>query len=184
MARFSRLINNSINLKLLANRTLIPVAKRHYSICVLCENSLFNETSRVLSNNHRKCKKNFCVSLLPSDCIRGISTIINALITFYLSCSLILLVVDAGSTRSIHLTKSLLRKNYYDILGVTKNAAAKDIKKSYYQLAKKYHPDTNKNDPDAPKKFQEVSEAYEVRSTDTIELKIKMLIFPRISCRF
>jgi DnaJ homolog subfamily A member 3 len=60
------------------------------------------------------------------------------------------------------LSNSLLRKNYYDILGVSKNCAAKDIKKAYYQLAKKYHPDTNK-EPDASKKFQEVSEAYEVR---------------------
>lgn len=44
---------------------------------------------------------------------------------------------------------------------MSKNASAKDVKKSYYQLAKKYHPDTNK-DADASKKFQEVSEAYEV----------------------
>jgi len=38
----------------------------------------------------------------------------------------------------------------------------KDVKKAYYQLAKKFHPDTNKNDPETIKKFQEVSEAYEV----------------------
>ena len=46
---------------------------------------------------------------------------------------------------------------------MSKNAAPKDVKKAYYQLAKKYHPDTNK-ETDASKKFQEVSEAYEVRS--------------------
>ncbi|XP_032683453.1 protein tumorous imaginal discs, mitochondrial-like isoform X2 [Odontomachus brunneus] len=69
--------------------------------------------------------------------------------------------------RSIHLTNKLYAKrNYYEILGVSKNASAKDIKKAYYQLAKKYHPDTNKGDPDASKKFQEVSEAYEVLSDD------------------
>lgn len=69
--------------------------------------------------------------------------------------------------RAIHLTNRLLKKrNYYEILGVSKNASAKDIKKSYYQLAKKYHPDTNKGDPDANQKFQEVSEAYEVLSDD------------------
>jgi DnaJ family protein A protein 3 len=54
------------------------------------------------------------------------------------------------------------RKDYYEILGVPKNASAKEIKKSYYQLAKKYHPDTNKADSNSSKKFQEVSEAYEV----------------------
>lgn len=58
------------------------------------------------------------------------------------------------------------KKNYYELLGVSRNAAAKDIKKAYYQLAKKYHPDTNKNDPNAGKKFQEVSEAYEVLSDE------------------
>lgn len=45
---------------------------------------------------------------------------------------------------------------------MAKNSSVKDIKKSYYQLAKKYHPDTNK-DTDSSKKFQEVSEAYEVK---------------------
>ncbi|CAI0467813.1 unnamed protein product [Linum tenue] len=53
-------------------------------------------------------------------------------------------------------------KDYYDILGVSKNATQSDIKKSYYQLAKKFHPDSNKDDPEAQKKFQEVSKAYEV----------------------
>jgi DnaJ family protein A protein 3 len=57
--------------------------------------------------------------------------------------------------------------DYYEILGVAKNASAKDIKKAYYQLAKKYHPDTNNKDPEAQKKFQQVSEAYEVLSDET-----------------
>lgn len=61
---------------------------------------------------------------------------------------------------------SRLFKDYYSILGVPKNANGKDIKKAYYQLAKKYHPDTNKGEPAAMKKFQEVSEAYEVLSDD------------------
>lgn len=74
----------------------------------------------------------------------------------------------AISIRPIHLSQSLNRKkDYYEVLGISKNASAKDIKKAYYQLAKKYHPDTNKNDKDAQKKFQEVSEAYEILSDDS-----------------
>ena len=69
------------------------------------------------------------------------------------------------SSRLFHISRNLL-KDYYAILGVARNANQKDIKKAYYQLAKKYHPDTNKDDPTAAKKFQEVSEAYEVLSDD------------------
>lgn len=57
-----------------------------------------------------------------------------------------------------HLQKSR-HKDYYEILGVPRNADAKDIKKAYYKLAQKYHPDKNNGDKT---KFQEVSEAYEV----------------------
>lgn len=60
------------------------------------------------------------------------------------------------------------RVDYYKVLGVAKNASVKDIKKAYYQLAKKYHPDANKSDPEAPKKFQEVSEAYEVSQVHSL----------------
>lgn len=57
-----------------------------------------------------------------------------------------------------------MKKDYYKILGIAKNSSTKDIKKAYYNLAKKYHPDVNKNDPSAQTKFQEASEAYEVCS--------------------
>ena len=53
-------------------------------------------------------------------------------------------------------------KDYYEILGVPRNCSPGDIKKAYYKLAKEYHPDVNKDDPNASKKFQLISEAYEV----------------------
>ena len=57
-------------------------------------------------------------------------------------------------------------KNYYDILGVGKDASPEDIKSAYRRLAKKYHPDINK-EADAAEKFKEVNEAYECLSDPT-----------------
>jgi DnaJ-class molecular chaperone len=56
------------------------------------------------------------------------------------------------------------KRDYYEVLGVSKTAPADDIKKSYRRLARKYHPDTNRGDPSAEAKFKEVQEAYEVLS--------------------
>ncbi|CDR33522.1 Chaperone protein DnaJ [Criblamydia sequanensis CRIB-18] len=56
--------------------------------------------------------------------------------------------------------------DYYEILEVSKDANAADIKKSYRKLALKYHPDKNPGDKEAEKKFKEISEAYEVLSDE------------------
>ncbi len=52
-------------------------------------------------------------------------------------------------------------KDYYAILGISRDVSQEDIQKAYRKLARKYHPDTNK-DPDAEERFKEVGEAYEV----------------------
>lgn len=54
--------------------------------------------------------------------------------------------------------------DYYKVLGVEKDASQADIRKAYRKLAKKYHPDVNKEDTDAQQRFQEVNEANEVLS--------------------
>jgi len=59
------------------------------------------------------------------------------------------------------------KDDYYSILGIQRSSSQDDIKKAYYQMAKKYHPDANRNDPDAQQKFQMVSEAYEVLGDET-----------------
>ena len=58
------------------------------------------------------------------------------------------------------------KKNYYEILGISKGAKADEIKKAYRKLARKYHPDVNPNDKTAEEKFKEVQEAYDVLSDD------------------
>ncbi|GHD38139.1 molecular chaperone DnaJ [Parahalioglobus pacificus] len=56
------------------------------------------------------------------------------------------------------------KRDYYEVLGVDKNADEKEIKKAYRRVAMKYHPDRNPDDPDADEKFKEASEAYEILS--------------------
>jgi len=56
------------------------------------------------------------------------------------------------------------KKDYYEVLGVSRSASEGDLKKAYRQLAKKYHPDLHPGDQEAEAKFKEVNEAYEVLS--------------------
>ena len=56
------------------------------------------------------------------------------------------------------------KRDYYEVLGVEKNADDAAIKKAYRVLAKKYHPDMNPGDAEAEKKFKEASEAYAILS--------------------
>lgn len=56
----------------------------------------------------------------------------------------------------------ILLKNYYEVLGVTKNATQEEIKLAYRKLSKKYHPDVNQGNDNAEKMFIEIQEAYKV----------------------
>ncbi len=58
----------------------------------------------------------------------------------------------------------MIKRDYYEVLGLKRDAGEDEIKKSYRQKALKYHPDRNREDPKAEEKFKEASEAYEVLS--------------------
>lgn len=61
---------------------------------------------------------------------------------------------------------SASKRDYYEILGVPRGASKEEIKQAYRKLAKKYHPDLNKDNPNAEEMFKEINEAYQVLSDD------------------
>ncbi|MBA8793397.1 molecular chaperone DnaJ [Friedmanniella endophytica] len=62
-------------------------------------------------------------------------------------------------------TKDYIEKDYYKVLGVSKDASPDDIKKAYRKLARANHPDANPNNPEAERRFKDVSEAHDVLSS-------------------
>jgi molecular chaperone DnaJ len=60
-----------------------------------------------------------------------------------------------------------MKRDYYEVLGVPRNADTQQIKKAYRRLARQHHPDVNSHDPDCEEKFKEATEAYEVLCDDT-----------------
>ncbi|MFT6760547.1 MAG: molecular chaperone DnaJ, partial [Psychroserpens sp.] len=58
----------------------------------------------------------------------------------------------------------MAKRDYYEVLGISKGAAEAEIKKAYRKMAVKFHPDKNPDDASAEEKFKEAAEAYEVLS--------------------
>ena len=56
----------------------------------------------------------------------------------------------------------MAKRDYYEVLGIERNASADEIKRAFRSLARKYHPDKNPNNPEAANKFREISNACDI----------------------
>lgn len=68
---------------------------------------------------------------------------------------------------NLHEINTMAKRDYYEVLGISKSASADEIKKAHRKLVRQYHPDVNKNNKQAEEKFKEVQEAYDVLSDPT-----------------
>ena len=75
------------------------------------------------------------------------------------------------------------KRDYYEVLGIGKNATDAEIKSAYRKLAKKYHPDLNPGDKDAEEKFKEVNEANDVLSDPDKRKRYDCLLYTSPSPR-
>lgn len=74
----------------------------------------------------------------------------------------LLLFAEQRAKNSLEVAEMAVKRDYYEILGLKRDADASAIKRAYRKLAKKYHPDTNAGDVEAERKFKEITEAYSV----------------------
>lgn len=74
--------------------------------------------------------------------------------------------IDAEGARNPTIWKQAMSRDYYDVLGVSRNASDDEIKKAFRRKAKEFHPDANPDNPAAEAQFKEANEAYEVLSDE------------------
>jgi len=81
------------------------------------------------------------------------------------------LKMASGGSSNSEEEREVKDREYYDLLGISTNATTGEIKKGYYKKARSCHPDKNRDDPEAHKKFQELSQAYNVLSDEELRAK-------------
>lgn len=81
------------------------------------------------------------------------------------------------------ITLKMAKRDYYEVLGVSKTATADEMKKAYRKLALKYHPDKNPGDKEAEEKFKEAAEAYDVLSNPDKRLATTNLVMQVLTAK-